>query len=701
MPPVVQARCPGCQKTLRIPANWIQGTLRCKHCGTVIQAKPKAPPARPRGGTDDATAILPAAAPPPPAASTVGQPAPAAEDVFAFGQADAGSPVTLRYRRRRRGPIRRALAAAVWLLVLCAVAGGVYQYRDRISRALRGGNPDGELTQDEHHGEAEPASAAVMFPRRILAISVNNYLFANPVTYGSPGDGGSEQADGHVKKPDRSVHAVLSRLGDALHVPDSQRLELSDSAPGDTTRPPLKSVIEGTVTEFFNTSRAQDRLVLLFVGHAVEIGDEAYLVPIEGELRVKETLISLRWLLDRLAACKARQKVLILDVCRFDPARGVERPNAGPMGPKLDAALANPPAGVQVWSACVAGQHSYEGYVEVPTGVVHAGFFLDELFEAVGPFAGKHVNLGIQQPQDALPIETLAAGHDKSKGVDRGTAREVDALYKEKQTPRLAGQEAAGGAAYNPAEPLPERLTIRLPAPPPGGAADRNLIADILREVDTIPPVKAAREGIQPIKPETLPFFSAKVMEKYRDDGARTPLREAVRKAIAVLKDPKVTGAFLERFVARSAEGKATDAKIKEMILRQQRQPAIIEQDLKDALAELREAGKERDASPRWQANYNYVLARLEARIANVHEYNYMLGQIRKDALPPRDPKVHSGWQLASREKLQSDTEAKKMAADSQKILARLAKEHKGTPWEILAKRDALTVLGLEWKPTR
>jgi hypothetical protein len=100
--------------------------------------------------------------------------------------------------------------------------------------------------------------------------------------------------------------------------------------------------------------------VVLFSGHAVELDKEAYLVPVEGDLNDSQTLIPLAWLYDKLAKSRGRDKVLILDVCRFDPDRGQERPSPGPMGAILDAALQKPPAGVQVWSSCVAGQQSYE-----------------------------------------------------------------------------------------------------------------------------------------------------------------------------------------------------------------------------------------------------------------------------------------------------------------------------------------------------
>jgi hypothetical protein len=114
----------------------------------------------------------------------------------------------------------------------------------------------------------------------------------------------------------------------------------------------------------------------------------------------------------------------------------------------------------------------------------------------------------------------------------------------------------------------------------------------------------------------------------------------------------------------------------------------------------MTEAGKDlkKEKSKRWQANYLYVLARLQARMAYIYEHNYLLGQMRKE-LPPRDPKIHQGWKLASQEKLQSGADARRLAADSRKLLEKLAKEHPGTPWAVLAKRERLTTLGLRWEP--
>ena len=136
------------------------------------------------------------------------------------------------------------------------------------------------------------------------------------------------------------------------------------------------------------------------------------------------------------------------------------------MGPKLDAALKNPPNGIQVWSACVAGQYSYEGYVLLRPGeVAHAGFFLDEMLEAVGAEARKRIRLGIAKPEAALPLEFLAQGREKTPGIDRGTLMEAQEVYKSPQTPRLVGEET-GTASYDPKEASPPQLVIQPPSLP-------------------------------------------------------------------------------------------------------------------------------------------------------------------------------------------------------------------------------------------
>jgi hypothetical protein len=179
------------------------------------------------------------------------------------------------------------------------------------------------------------------------------------------------------------------------------------------------------------------------------------------------------------------------------------------------------------------------------------------------------------------------------------------------------------------------------------------------------------------------------------------PLRSAVLKVVKQLNEEfspeQAAVSFRESFAGVKSD------RIKAEILREQTKPARVLLDLQEAAEELRKAGEHRKQEPskRWQAHYDYVLAQLLARIAYVSEYNLMLGKIRKDELPELTVGVHSGYRLSSQEKMQSGKEIKDLAAESRKILAKLAIEHRGTPWEVLAKRAQVAFPGLRWEPTR
>ncbi|MCY2972016.1 MAG: hypothetical protein NTZ30_15270, partial [Planctomycetota bacterium] len=123
--------------------------------------------------------------------------------------------------------------------------------------------------------------------------------------------------------------------------------------------------------------------------------------------------------------------------------------------------------------------------------------------------------------------------------------------------------------------------------------------------------------------------------------------------------------------------------------------------NLLEALDDLKKSEEMKDAeSKRWQANYDFIRARLEAQIAYLYEYQSMLGQMRKE-LPARDAKLHGGWKLAATAKLQGDSAGKKLAKESTKTMEALVKNTAGSPWEVLAKREKFTTLGLEWQGTK
>jgi len=54
-----------------------------------------------------------------------------------------------------------------------------------------------------------------------------------------------------------------------------------------------------------------------------------------------------------------------------------------------------------------------------------------------------------------------------------------------------------------------------------------------------------------------------------------------------------------------------------------------------------------------------------------------------------------------SQPRLQGDSTGKRLAREAHKLLDKIIKNYAGTPWEVLAKRERLTNLGLEWQPTK
>src|SRR5262249_22530013 len=145
-----------------------------------------------------------------------------------------------------------------------------------------------------------------------------------------------------------------------------------------------------------------------------------------------ESLIPLAWVYEQLAECKARQKLLVLDVFRYPPARGEELPGAGEMTEDFDAKLQNPPAGVQVWSSCVKGQQSLE--------FENGSLFLQALCNSL-----QDPRKGIASPADSIPVEALM-------GRVNQRMQELLGPRKMEQVSRLTGKEPDEGAPFNPKE---------------------------------------------------------------------------------------------------------------------------------------------------------------------------------------------------------------------------------------------------------
>src|SRR5262249_2721450 len=111
------------------------------------------------------------------------------------------------------------------------------------------------------------------------------------------------------------------------------------------------------------------------------------------------------------------------------------------------------------------------------------------------------------------------------------------------------------------------------------------------------------------------------------------------------------------------------ETRFKEWVFNDGKEMARLVLALEDVLDELKVVASERDKEPlRWQANYDYVRARLLGQMTYLNEYQSLLGQMRKE-FPPIDRNIHNGWRLASRTSLQGDAAGKKYAKESRKLL--------------------------------
>lgn len=646
------------------------------------------------------------------------------------------------YRKKKKSGLTLIFVAVFLLVCLGGTAAAVIflapaikdQLNARLAATNKGANSGTAATSANNPAKPipeAPIAAGPEFPRRLLGISINNYIYANPTSYGSDATGGIN----------RDFGQTLAKLADRLRVPPKQVYELSDSSRGPKPIPPLKLIVERTIHTFLQTSRAQDRIILMLCAHTAEIEGKPYLAPLEGDLEDAKSLIPLEWLMRELDECPAQQKLLIADFNRYDRARGLERPNGGKLAASTEAMLRKPPKGVQVWSACSAGQYSYEfDFAEFhrgddknkPSDAIKGGVFLSLFSKAF-----REGQIGIQKPDNPLPMEkfvkrvnedvtefastivdpdtgveeqkddTKDAKKEDKKG-QAGAKKPAAPAAKSAQTPFFAGEMKSDQLAFDAAEPAAKPLSIPTPSELfAAGIVRSDEIERLLNEI-MLPPLKMRKSTDTDIRFDRVFPFMADAVKEYMDkttieqikkEKDKYPLRFAVISAVEQLRamDADPSGFALPDTIT---EADRTDA-AKNNLARLQRGPARVMQKLEEIMDMLNKAGEERkgEKSKRWQAHFDYVSARVKSRYVYVHEYTSAVGLIRKDILPELDKqKGLSKWKLASTNRLLSGAEVKDIAKDAKKLYAKLIKENPRTPWEVLAKRERGTALGLQWE---
>ena len=703
-PAGVTIRCPGCQQKLLVGAEQIGITFRCSKCGKSLKVKAPAGQENPIAGKLQPPPLLAPLDLPP-------QPVPAqAEEPRDSLPSKPPAP-------RRSGP-RPSVTHWVmlgFLSVLSAVmvGGAVYSWRMVLDRdrenqlareaiargepsAEKGGGPTGKSGGGEGtKGKAAgaPVAQAVAFPRRALLIAINEYLYANPVQQG-------------YSNPWKGLDKLGKSLQVGLRFPANQVVTWSDAVPGLPV--PLKRNLQKTLEDFCTSCRKQDQALVWFTGHACIVGEKAFLAPLDGNLNEEATLIPLAWLFDKLKASPARQKILVLDVYRFNPVIGHERPGSDPMPEAFEKLALAPPDGVEVILACGKGQNSYETEGE-PMGVL--------------PFASAEILNSLStrdlNPDDPIAVSTLV------EKINQGVAKDVRApippLAERLESTKRDGKQAemrvasagkpvADGAKYDAAEapPAPPALA----RPPVENQTGRDLNAQVLREL-ALPPIKRGRQTGE-LHVETLPVLGVEEATSYRSNPKEeTALQKAIKRVqvnlwaisgqeppadlknlvMEVRREKKVNLQTMVDYYDKPAD----EVRFKANVENNQKDVAKVFAIVEGDYETLKELGEDLDKEPkRIQAHFLFLKARLEAQIAYLYEYQSALGSIRKEL--PALEKGHNGWRLASSAKPRGDRTGRQMEKEQKTDLKKLVDKYPGSPWAVLAQRDMLTSLGLEWQ---
>ena len=115
-------------------------------------------------------------------------------------------------------------------------------------------------------------------------------------------------------------------------------------------------------------------------------------------------------------------------------------------------------------------------------------------------------------------------------------------------------------------------------------------------------------------------------------------------------------------------------------------------------------AGQElrsQEVDPRWQANYDLILAQLVAYQARTYEYGVALDafiQSPKTAPPMRNTRVLTHWDIHTVKPIRTE-EAKPYIERARSMFAEVKYNHPGSPWAARADSELARGFGVDLRP--
>src|SRR5262249_9672378 len=104
------------------------------------------------------------------------------------------------------------------------------------------------------------------------------------------------------------------------------------------------------------------------------------------------------------------------------------------------------------------------------------------------------------------------------------------------QTVRLSGAEAESKLVFDPKLATPPKYDIKLTKIFEKGAASKDDIANLFKEINGIPPTKRTEAPVA-LNFDSVPPYPADKVTPFKDDAKDSMLREKVREAIQLLKE--------------------------------------------------------------------------------------------------------------------------------------------------------------------
>jgi len=211
---------------------------------------------------------------------------------------------------------------------------------------------------------------------------------------------------------------------------------------------------------------------------------------------------------------------------------------------------------------------------------------------------------------------------------------------------------------------------------------------------------RVVRREIEAFASDLEYFFDPEVMTKYRPDyvskddyfskAKESPLRQILIQAsqmaaVETLQGPKL------RFVRRDEPSLVNE------LTQAQQQAARLEPQLAMLAQILGKAQEFRDkeTAPRWLAGYDLALGTVLAHKVRAEAYNAMLAK-GKRGMPFQNAKNNT-WVLQPADEITIGSKTEKEADAAREILGQVVKQHTGTPWAVLAKRELDNPIGWKW----